>query len=131
MEAQGTKVGMEVEAKEEAYVEVVHMEVVDMEGVDTEAVDMEAVDMEAVDTEATQEAASASRASMEAKEQKKLCRCRRCLQAICSTLRPSMGQLVPVAIATGQPAITGVGIRIKIREGVGIRHIWILTKWRN
>ena len=111
MEAQGMVVGMEVEAKEEAHVE--------------------AVDAEVVDTEATQEAASASRASMEAKEQKKLCRCRRCLQAICSTLRPSMGQLVPVAIATGQPAITGVGIRIKIREGVGIRHIWILTKWRN
>jgi hypothetical protein len=70
MEAQGMVVGMEVEAKEEAHVE---------------AVDAEVVDTEAVDTEAMQEAASASRASMEAEEQKKLYRCRRCLQAICST----------------------------------------------
>jgi hypothetical protein len=34
-----------------------------------------------------------------------------------------MGQLVPVAIATDQPAIMEAGIRIKLREGVGIRHI--------
>jgi len=89
-------VGMEVEFKEEAHVEE--------------------VDAEAVDTEATQEAASASRASMEAEDQKKICRCRKCLQAICSTLRPSMGQPVPVAIAMGQPAITGASIRIKLSK---------------
>lgn len=53
---------------------------------------------------------------METEEQQKLYRCRRCLQAICSTLRPSMGQLAPVAIATGRPVITGVGIRIKLSK---------------
>jgi len=105
MGAQGMEVRMEVEANKEADVEVV---------------DTEAVDTEATGAEATQEAASASRASTEVKEQKKIRRCRKCLQAICSTLRPSMDQPVPVAIVTGQPVVTGAGIRIKIRKEVGI-----------
>lgn len=81
-----------------------------------EVVDMEAVDTEVVDTGATQEAASTSRASIAAEEQKKLYRYRTCLQAICSTLRMSLVQLIPVAITMGQPTTTGAGNRIKLEK---------------
>jgi len=105
MEAERMVVEMEVEGKEEADVVVV---------------DTAAVGTEAVGTEAMQAAASASRASTEAKDQEKICRCRRCLQAICSTLPPSMGQPVRVAIPTGELVITGAGDRIKPRKGIGV-----------